>query len=149
MGRKGRYETHVEPHLEEIREWITIMTEEQIAKRLGISVSTFEKYKREHEALANTLLYGRQDFITDLRSALKKKAMGFTQTEVKRITKDIDGKEVTVIEETDKVYPPDTGAAHLLLKNMDSKWHNDDETVIKLRERQQALAEKKHEDSQW
>ena len=37
MGRKGKYETHVEPRLHEVSKWICTMTEGQIASKLGIT----------------------------------------------------------------------------------------------------------------
>ena len=125
------------------------MNEDQICKRLGISVSSLEKYKREHEELREAILNGRQDLAIELRSALKKRALGFTATDRKRTIRNVGGKQVTVIEEYDREVSPDVGAAHLLLKNIDSEWHNDDVTMVELKRRQQALAEKKHDDSQW
>ena len=49
MGRKGRYETHVLPYLNEIKAWYEDLDEKTIAtKKLGIAISTWEKYKQEH-----------------------------------------------------------------------------------------------------
>ena len=48
MGRKGRYETHVKPYLQQIQDWYAEYDERQIAtEKLGIAVSTFENYKKK------------------------------------------------------------------------------------------------------
>lgn len=39
-GRKSKYDTHIKPHLNWIEQMCQTMTEEQIAKSLGVSVST-------------------------------------------------------------------------------------------------------------
>ena len=43
MGRKNKYESHVQPNLEKIADWIQILNEDQIVWRLGISQRSFEK----------------------------------------------------------------------------------------------------------
>ena len=45
MARPSNYDTRVKPHLEKIRQMRTDMTEEQIAKTLGVDYSTFRNYK--------------------------------------------------------------------------------------------------------
>ena len=86
MGRKSRYETHVKPFLGEISKWYEDLTEEEIAtKKLGVAVSTFEKYKKEHPELKQALLEGRQNLVIDLKASLKRKAKGFYYTETKTV----------------------------------------------------------------
>ena len=74
MGRKSRYETHVQPRLDQIKEWYQLNTEDQIAKRLGISTASFQKYKREHAELREALREGREALVENLKMSLKKKA---------------------------------------------------------------------------
>lgn len=150
MGRKSLYESHVQPYLKQIEEWYQELDEKQIAvERLGISVSAFEKYKREHPELVAALRRGRQSLIRDLKAALKKKAKGFTYEETKTTTRDDGGKKVTTVEKFKKYAQPDTGAIHLLLKNLDPEWTNDDQTTIDLKRKQMELAKQKAENDNW
>lgn len=149
MGRKGRYESYVLPHLDEIREWYNTLSEKDIAKRLGVSVSTFEKYKREHPELADTLKDGRQELVSMLKQSLKKKAVGFEYTETKRTIREIAGKKIVTIEEYTRYSPPDTGAIHLLLKNLDESWRNDDKATMDLKREKIELDKQKAEDERW
>ena len=149
MGRKSRYETHVEPYLGKVREWIQLNNEADIAKRLGISVVSFEKYKKEHPELRRALKQGRDELVEDLKLTLKKKAKGFTYTEKKTIIRDENGKKVKVIEETEKYAHPDTGAIHLLLKNLDDTWRNDDRETMDLRREKVQLDRERMENGNW
>lgn len=150
MGRKSRYETHVLPYLQQIQEWCQDLDERQIAvERLGIAVSTWEKYKRNHPELLDVLKKGKQQLVGDLKTALKKKAKGFTYEEQKTTIRKEGGKSITVIEKFQKYAQPDTGAIHLLLKNLDPEWRNDDMTTIEIKKEQNELAKKKLEKDEW
>ena len=149
MGRKGRYETHVKPNLENIKEWIQVEDEVQIIKRLGIATSTFEKYKNEHEELRNALQEGREELEVKLKMTLKQKALGFKYKERKTTLREIDGKKTKVIEEFERYAVPDLGSIHLLLKNIDPEWHNDDKATLDLKKEQLELAKKKQEADEW
>ena len=149
MGRKSRYETHVLPYIDKVREWIQLLTEDQIAKRLGISQRSFQKYKNDHPELAQALKEGRQELVENLKMTLKKKAQGFYYEETKTVVKQEDGAEVKIIERYKKYAQPDTGAAHLLLKNLDDSWRNDDAATMALRREKLELEKQKHEDAAW
>lgn len=144
-GRKNRYYSHVQPRLEEISEWAQTMTEEQIAKCLGVGKSTFFKYKAENKELQDALKKGRVQLVAELKSKLIQKAKGFTYEE-KKIIKE---NGVIIREETYiKFAQPDTGAAHLLLKNYDETWSNDPQLQA-LKERELELKEKHLENESW
>lgn len=150
MGRKSRYETHVLPYLQQIQEWCQDLDERQIAvERLGIAVSTWENYKKKYPELREVLKKGRQQLVGDLKAALKKKAKGFTYEETKTTIRDEGGKKVTIVEKFKKYAQPDTGAIHLLLKNLDPEWTNDDQTTIDLKREQLELAKQKAEADNW
>ena len=148
MGRKGRYETHVKPYLSKISEWYELLNEGQIAKKLGISSSTFDRYKRDHEELRNALQSGREALIEELKTTLKKKAAGYYYEEVKTIVREDGGTTAKVIEKYKKYAHPDTGAIHLLLKNLDDTWRNDDKATMDIKRGQLDLAREK-EDKKW
>lgn len=148
MGRKGRYETHVQPFLPQIAEWYGLLNEGQIAKKLGISVASFENYKKEHQELRDCLKHGRENLIEELKKTLKKKAMGFSYEETKTYIKEEGGKSVNIIEKYKRYAQPDTGAIHLLLKNLDDDWRNDDKVSVDLKRKKMEL-EKQKAENDW
>ena len=149
-GRKSKYETHVKPYLEQISEWYELQDEKQIAtERLGISVSSFENYKNKYPELRDALKKGRQNLIGELKQTLRKKAKGYTYEETKTSIREENGKKVQVVEKYKKYAHPDTGAIHLLLKNLDPEWTNDDKTTIDLKRKQLELTERKIDQNEW
>lgn len=151
MGRKSKYETHVKPYLNDIKIWTETLTDADIAYNLKISVRAFANYKKEYPELAQVLEDGKRKLVRDLKDSLKKKAKGFYYEEVKTIkTRDPDsGEWVERIETYRKYAQPDTGAIHLLLKNLDDNWRNDDRETMNLKKKQVELTEKKIEQSEW
>ena len=151
MGRKNKYETHIQPNLAKISEWVATMTEAQIAQKLGINVRSFDRYKVDHEELRDALRAGKQDLIEELKATLKMKAKGFRYTEEKVIEKfDEAGNSTGKTVETYKKYaPPDLGAIHLLLKNLDDTWRNDDKATQDLKKEQVEIAKMKAEENNW
>lgn len=143
MGRKNKYESHVQPRLKEVSEWYQLLTEEQIARKLGVSPRSFDKYKAEHEELREALKHGKEELIEDLKMTLKKKAKGFKYTEKKKTIRSVGGENVTTIEEFERYAQPDTGALHLLLKNLDPDWRNDDLTTVDLKKQKLQLEKDK------
>lgn len=150
MGRKSKYETFVQPYLKEISEWYTELDERQIAtEKLGIAVSTFENYKKKYPELKEALKRGKSELVSELKSSLKKKAKGFYYEETKTCIREENGKQLKVIEKYKKYAQPDTGAIHLLLKNIDDSWHNDDLETINMKKEQLKIAREKMENDSW
>lgn len=145
-GRKSLYDSLVAPRLDEIKEWFGFMSECDIANQLGIRPETFYRYKKDHPELVAALNEGRKALVADLKLTLKKKAKGFHYTETKRIVRNVGGVETAVIERYEKYSPPDTGAIHLLLKNLDEEWRNDDKPTMDLKKEKLKLDRQKHED---
>lgn len=141
-GRKNKYETYIKPNLDKIKKLASTCTEKDIAKQLGVSLSSFMDYKNKYSELANVLKEGRQSLIVELKSALVKKALGFFEEEI--ITTEglnKNGDVVSTTQKHKKYYAPDTAAAHLLLKNYDKDnwaedWHKrkiqDEELKLKV-----------------
>ena len=146
MGRKSLYGKLVEPYLEQIKEWYGFMSEGDIAHQLGIQPETFSRYKRDHPELEKVLIEGRKTLVADLKLTLKKKAKGFHYTETKKIMREVGGVETKVVEKYEKYCPPDVGAIHLLLKNLDDEWRNDDKATMDLKKEKLELDRQKHED---
>lgn len=149
MGRKNKYDTHVKPYLREIKKWYLTETEGQIAKRLGVSQDSFCAYKAQYPELAAALLNSREELITELKETLKKKAQGFTYKETKRVIRKEGDREFKVVEEYERYALPDTGAIHLLLKNLDPTWRNDDAATMELKRNKAELERQKVEAENW
>lgn len=139
MGRKNKYYSHVKPRLKDIPDMLQDMTEEQVAKKLGVAYSSWNKYKLEFPELAEVIKKGNTDLVGELKSVLKKRAKGF-QYEERKITKEhgvIIKEEIYV-----KSALPDVASINLLLKNYDKdNWANDPQ-VIEIRKRELELKEK-------
>lgn len=149
MGRKNKYDTHVKPFLHDIAEWYQTMTEGQISERLGISQASFETYKKDHEELRECLVNAKEKLCTDLKETLKRKALGYEYEETKTSIRRENGREITVIEKTTRYAHPDTGAIHLLLKNLDPAWRNDDQATIDFKNEKLKLEKMKAEAETW
>lgn len=168
-GRPDKYKKFVEPYLSKIEEMALTMSEEDIAKTLGISYSTFRRYKSDHEQLKAALQKGRKDLVFELKSALIQKARGFRYTEKKEIystlsvnddlyerlledgysPEELKGIRWLRTEVTEKYSAPDVAAANLLLKNYDrDNWANDPQ-MLRLREKEIELRERQIENSEW
>ncbi len=145
MGRKSKYELNIKPYLTEIPKWHETMTEAEIAARLGVSVASFENYKKQYPELVAVLHSAREVLVENLKASLKKKALGFSYKETKKVIRNVDGKDTKLIEEYEKYSPPDTGAIHLLLKNLDDTWRNDDRITVDFRREKLELEKMKAE----
>ena len=149
MGRKNKYENHIKPYLQKIPKWYETMTEGQIAKKLGVSVASWENYKNEHPELVQCLQAGKESLVEELKATLKKKAQGFYYTEKKKIIRDDGQDKLKIVEEYDKYALPDTGAIHLLLKNLDDEWRNDDKPTYELKKKQIDIMQQKADQAEW
>lgn len=157
MGKKqkkedkcDKYDSHVKPFLEKIKQWATNANEGEIARRLGICQRTLIKYKKEHSELAEVLREGRQDLACELKTLLIRKAKGYVYVEETVGEKtDENGKKTKYKEKRTKYAHPDTGAIHLLLKNIDKTWHNDDYDTLQLKKETVEIQREKAANSVW
>ena len=151
MSRTNKYETNVKPHLAKIAQWYQHSTETQIARMLEVSLRSWENYKVKYPELREVLRKGKDEIIVELKDTMKKKAFGFTYTETKRTFIEVDGKPTGAIkvEEFTRYAQPDLGAMHLLLKNLDPTWRNDDMTTVELKREKLKLEQEKAEDNKW
>ena len=156
-GQKNAYKERIKPRFDDIAKWKAMgLTERQIAANLGVSYSTFNKYKAEKKEFQALLIKAAQPLICELRGALVRKALGYTYKETKTYTKtDKDGKTIMEYSETtEKEQAPDTGAIHLLLKNLDrnedgsSNWAHD-WNAEKRKDKELELKEKQINSNIW
>lgn len=149
--RKTKYHTNVEPHLDQIPDWrIQGLTEEQIAKKLGVAYSTFRKYRDEHPALSAALKKGKEELIIELEKTLYQIGMGYHEKETVTTYefREDKGKLLKVptgIKEVDKYIQPNVGALIFALKNIaPSRWQDnpsniDGQVIEILKERNEIL----------
>lgn len=90
------------------------LTDEQIAKNIGINRTTLYDWKKKEVNIADALKKGKEIVDFEVENALLKKALGYTITLNKqKVTK--DGYVVDITEEVH--IPPDTTAQIFWLKN--------------------------------
>ena len=149
-GRKSKYDSHVLPYLEQIPGWRRTMTERQICEKLGLGKTALYKYKAQHPELKKALEQGVELLVSDLQSALIKRAKGYEWTEVQILrSEDADGNVAVSTRTTNKHVPPDLGSIHLLLKNYDPEWRNDDATTLDLKRKELELKERRAYADDW
>lgn len=127
-GRKSKYDI-VKENFPNIKKWLKDgVTERQIAKNLGIAMSSWSLYKTQYSELTELIKTSRETVVEDLRGALLKRALGFTYEEQKTYIKTDQetGKITQYTEITKKQALPDVAAINLSLKNYDKEnWAND------------------------
>lgn len=144
-----KYAELVEPYLDQIAEWYKTMSVRQIAVKLGVSKTTLYKYAQEHPELQAALDKGKANLVEELHCAIRRRALGYDYEETTvKVEETEDGykKTTTTVK---KHLPPDLGSLHLLLKNFDDNWRNDDMTTIKHRERELEIKEKRADAELW
>lgn len=141
MGRPSKYNTEIKPHLEEIKNAVQAgATNEEIAKGLGIAVSTLNKYKNEFPEFSDAFTRTREKVVFEIKAALLKKALGYEYQEKKQyIKKDEDGEQVTYTEITTKHQPPSETAGAMLLRNYDTGWLDKDVATTELKRQEMEL----------
>ena len=118
---KGKYQKWLEPeNLILLEGWARDgLTDEQIAKNMGISYSTLKDWKNKYPAISATLKKGKEVIDTEVENALLQKALGMTKIVQKPIklkeVKYDNGKRVSEKErieyaEEEVFIPPDTTA---------------------------------------
>lgn len=108
-GAKNKYETHVLPYLELIKEKVRQgVIEAEIARALGISVASLNNYKNKHPELAEALSKNKgADVLQALINAGVQAAQGhFVTNEQTIYTVDEDGNPVIERVITNKVWQP-------------------------------------------
>lgn len=141
----NKYELCIKPYLDKIPEWYQRMDEGQMANMLGVGRTSWAAYKKKYPEFAQCFVQGKLELVDQLYSALKRKALGFHEVSKKDVL--VKGEVVTL--EYDTYYPPDLGSIHLLLKNLDDSWHNDDKTTIELRRAELKLKQERANNENW
>ena len=156
MGRRDKYESHIVPHFTEIAELLSgdeKVTEGDVARQFDVGLTSWEKYKTTHDEFRQLIdaakAKRKKAKIEKYKSLMERLAEGFKYTETKKVIRNVDGVRTQVIEEYEKYSPPNLGALHLLLKNIDENWRNDDQVTIDLKREKIALEKMKAEMNEW
>lgn len=130
-GRKKRYtKKDIEVLLPTIEEWGREgLIDSEIARRMGISLSTLYNYKNEYPILAEALNRAKAEADFVIKESLYKKAKGFFYEEIEEILND-EG-EVLRTKRIRKYSPPDTKAAQMWLQNREpDEWREKKDLTI-------------------
>lgn len=106
------------------------LTDEQIAKNMGIRRSTFYEWLKKFPDISVALKKGKAPVDFEVENALLKRALGFEYEETETIIEEVDGKQKKRIKKIKKVALPETSAAIFWLKNRKpEQWRNVNPTV--------------------
>lgn len=152
IGRKSAYETKIKPNLDKIKRMLEEGVQyNKICDAIGINRSTWYRLLNDNKEFCDIVEKSRNSLVSEVRGALKKKAVGFQYLEIKKIKEpDENGKmQVVRIEETLKTVAPDVAAANLLLKNIDRENWSNDPQMLELRKQELELKRKHLESVDW
>lgn len=120
-GRKSKYETCIKPYLAEINKKVRQgITEEQIAKSLGICVATLNNYRNKYKEFAEALSKNKgADVLQKLVNCGIESACGYyKENETTVIILDEDGKPAKRQKTITKTwYPPNASLNQFYVKN--------------------------------
>ena len=120
---KGKYHEWLqEDNLIRIESWArTGLTNEQIAKNIGVNVDTFYTWLKKYPEISESIKKGKAPIDFEVENALFKRAIGYEYEEVETIIEEIDGKQRKRIKKIKKVALPETSAMIFWLKNRKPK----------------------------
>ncbi len=115
MARLTKYNTNIEPYLEEIEKDIADgMTETSLAAKYNVSYDMWARYKEEWSAFSDAIKRGNRRLDKAVENALAKSAKGYFVEEVDQV---FDGKGTLVSEKKKRYIPPSQTAQVFWLKN--------------------------------
>ena len=119
---KGKYEQWLTPEgLIKLEGWARDgLTDEQMAKNMGINRDTLRVWKKKYSGISGTLKRGKEVVDREVENALLKRALGYSFTETTRelrTNEETGEKELVVTKTVVKDIQPDTTAQIFWLKN--------------------------------
>ena len=141
-GRPSKYETHVLPRMEEVRQWAKAgATNREIAAALAIDESVLYDYQNRYPEFSKAITEGRMAGAAEVKTALLRLATGFeaTDTETKAEPGE-DGKMHPVSTKiTKRQVPPDIKAIEAYLRNAADEWSDVDSATRMVKEAEAEL----------
>ena len=141
-GRPSKWSTHVEPRLEEVRQWAKAgATNREIAAALGIDESVLYDYQRQYPEFTKTITEGRMSGAAEVKTALLKLAVGFEATDTEtKVEPGEDGKmHPTASKILKRQVPPDIRAIEAYLRNAADEWSDVDSASRMVKEAEAEL----------
>lgn len=129
MSKQGKYhEWLTKDGLLKIESWARDgLTNEQIAKNIGITRKTLQEWINKYSDISNALKKGKEVVDIEVENALLKRALGYEYEEVKTLIEEVDGKKKKKVEKTIKHVPADVSAGIFWLRNRKGLvWSNRD-----------------------
>lgn len=127
---KGKYEYWLTPEgLLKIEGWARDgLTDDQIAKNMGINVATLYRWKIDYCEICESLKRGKEVVDRLVENALLKRALGYSYKETTRelfVDKVTGKEEMKITKVIEKEVVPDTTAQIFWLKNrLPDKWRD-------------------------
>lgn len=145
-GRKSKYETVIIPKLNKIKNLLADgYSEKEIAKKIGISYTTWRKWKYEKVAFSTLIENSREKPVSELEKTLYKSANGYTvpvEKAMKLKTVEYEnGKKVREKEEIkyyiENIYiPPSFNSAKFLLLNWAPEKYSSNPAELEVRKKE-------------
>lgn len=133
-GKRGKYHQWMTKEgLLKIEGWARDgLTNEQIAKNIGINPDTLYTWIKRFPEISEALKNGKEVVDREVENALLKRALGYEYEEVKTLIEEVDGKKKKKVEKITKHVPADVTAAIFWLRNRKGfVWSNQDAIVAK------------------
>lgn len=126
---KGKYEEWLRPdNLLRIEGWARDgLTDEQIAKNIGISRKTLSEWKVKYGDIGDALKKTKEVVDREVENALHKRALGYMVEEVKIIESEKDGKRIETFR---RHIPGDVTAQIFWLKNRKPEVWRDKQEIV-------------------
>lgn len=127
---KGKYhEWLTDDGLLLLRKWARNgLTDEEIAKNIGISTVTLYDWKKKHIKISNALKKTKEVYDSEVEEALENAALGYFKTE-REWRRDPETGEMVLYREYERWFKPDTTAQIFWLKNRDKLHWRDRQDV--------------------
>lgn len=137
--------------LSDIETWLKKgLTEAQVCQNLGVSVTTWEKYKATKPELLEVIKKGRISQVSEVENSLFKAATGYYYTTEEMVkVKDPGGGEHVEVRKVTKFKPPDTGAMVFFLKNKNRTEWADNPQMVELKREELELRRQESEFRSW
>lgn len=116
---KGKYQEWLqEENLILLKAWaMDGLTDEQIAKNIGINRKTLYEWKKKYDLISNTLKKGKTIYDVEAEQNLHKVGQGYYVEEVETYITETNGVQTKRIKKTKKWVPPNVTALIFWLKN--------------------------------
>ena len=101
------------------------LTDEQIAKNIGVGAKTLYRWKDQHSPICQALKRGKEVVDREVENALLKRALGYTYDEVTQEADELGDLSVTKVV-TKQVSPDVTAQIFWLRNRKGTEWSNKD-----------------------